>query len=118
MAVDWSEIAYKLAKKKINEKNQIDAEEFFFVVSLLGDNDFNKECVILKGFQERKIDIFFKNIHEDLYSRYRRLEGKLRIHNLLYEKSEHIKELINKTKDTTKWRNQLKEVERKHTEEE
>lgn len=118
MAFDLSEVAYKLAKKKINEKNQIDADEFFFVLSLVGENDYNKECVILKGFQERKIDIFFKNIHEDLYRRYKRLEGSLRIHDLLVGKSEHIKELINKTKDTTKWRNQLKEVEQRPTEEE
>jgi len=118
MAFDLSEVAYKLAKKKINEKNQINADEFFFVISLVGENDFNKECVILKGFQEKKIDIFFKNIHEDLYQRYKRLEGSLRIHDLIFGKSEHIKELINKTKDTTKWRNQLKEVELRPTEEE
>ena len=118
MGFDLSEVAYKLAKKKINEKNQIDADEFFFVLSLLGEDDYNKESIILKGFQERKIDIFFKNIHEDLYSRYKRLEGILKLQDLLFGKSEHIKEIINKTKDTTKWRNQLKEVEQRPTEEE
>lgn len=118
MAFDLSEIAYKLAKKKINEKNQIDADEFFFVLSLLGEDDYNKESIILKGFQERNIDIFFKNIHEHLYSKYKILEGMLKLQDLLDKKSEYIKELINKTKDTTKWRNQLKEVEQRPTEEE
>jgi len=118
MAFDLSEVAYKLSKKKINEKNQIDADEFFFVLSLLCDNDLDKMGIILNGFQDRGIDIFFRNIHEDLYREYKIIEGSVKLHKLLVGKGEHIKELINLTKDTTKWQNHLKEVEQRPTEEE
>jgi hypothetical protein len=118
MAFDIGEVAYKLAKKKINKNNQLDGEEFFFILSLIGENDFNKSAMILKGFQDRGIDIFFRNIHEDLYRRYKMMEGNLKLQELLGEKSEHIKQIINLTNDTSKWQNRLKEVEQRPTEEE
>lgn len=99
MSEEFGKVGFRVMKKYIKE-NKIDFKDFMFQVKMMSfDDELYEASFILKELRDNNVSVDFNFVEPgDIdYARFKLIQSRMGLFQVLYKEKDHIKQIMEKT---------------------